>query len=79
MPIGCAGVAVFPGDIMAGDKDGVVVVPRALKKNAEDAPEQERYEHFVRTEATEGCSIIGLYPTSDKSRSDYEKWNKDRL
>ena len=42
-------------------------------------PEQERYEHFVRTEVTKGCSIIGLYPASDKSRSDYEKWNKDRL
>ena len=27
VPIGCAGVAVFPGD-----KDGVVVVPRALEK-----------------------------------------------
>ena len=27
VPIGCAGVAVLPGD-----KDGVVVVPRALEK-----------------------------------------------
>ena len=77
VPIGCSGVAVFPGDIMAGDKDGVVVVPRALAKEiAEDAPEQERYEQFVRTEVTKGRSIIGLYPASDKSRSDYKKWNK---
>ena len=69
MPIGCAGVAVFPGD-----KDGVVVVPRALeKKNAEDAPEQERHEQFVRAEVTKGRSIIGLYPASDKSCLDYKK------
>ena len=78
VPIGCAGVAVLPGDIMAGDKDGVLVIPRALAKEiADDAPDQERYEQFARQEVSKGRSIIGLYPASDESRSDYEKWSKD--
>ena len=64
---------------MAGDKDGVVVIPRALAKEvATDAPEQERYEQFVRTKVTDGRSIVGLYPATDKSLSDYKKWKKNR-
>ena len=65
---------------MAGDKDGVVVVPRSLANEiAADAPEQERYEQFVRTEVTNGRSTVGLYPATDESLSDYTKWNKDQL
>ncbi|MFD9625935.1 RraA family protein [Peribacillus muralis] len=29
VPISCGGVSVFPGDIIVGDADGVVVVPQA--------------------------------------------------
>ena len=29
VPIGCGGVAVYPGDIIVGDRDGVAVIPRA--------------------------------------------------
>ena len=80
VPIGCAGVAIFPGDIMAGDKDGVVVIPNALANEiAEDAPNQERYEQFVREEVTKGRSIVGLYPASDKSLSDYKKWGEGQV
>ena len=80
VPIGCAGVAIFPGDIMAGDKDGVVVIPNALTNEiAEDAPNQERYEQFVRAEVTKGRSIVGLYPASDKSLSDYKKWGEGQV
>ena len=30
VPIGCGGVAVFPGDVIVGDGEGVVVIPRHL-------------------------------------------------
>lgn len=30
VPIGCGGVAVYPGDLIVGDADGVVVVPAHL-------------------------------------------------
>ncbi len=29
-PVGCGGVAIFPGDLIVADKDGAVVVPKAL-------------------------------------------------
>ena len=39
-PIGCGGVAVLPGDVIVGDEDGVVVLPRALDHDlARDAVE----------------------------------------
>ena len=30
VPIACGGVAVYPGDIVVGDADGVVIIPRHL-------------------------------------------------
>jgi regulator of RNase E activity RraA len=43
VPIGCGGVAVFPGDIVVGDAEGVVIVPAHLAEEvARDAAEQER-------------------------------------
>ena len=47
-PIGCGGVAVYPGDIMVGDGDGVVVIPAHLAAEIADACyEQEKFEEFV--------------------------------
>src|SRR5204863_10119127 len=30
VPIGCGGVAVYPGDVNGGDDEGVVVIPQNL-------------------------------------------------
>ena len=50
-PIACGGVPVYPGDVVVGDQDGVVVVPRHLAQEiADDALEQERLEVFVMAE-----------------------------
>src|SRR5438876_577324 len=48
LPIGCGGVAVFPGDVVVGDDDGAVVVPRHLAAY-EAAP--ERFSFFNRRAA----------------------------
>src|SRR6201998_3465129 len=46
--VACAGVTVMRGDIIAGDADGGVVVPRHLAKEvARDAAEQELQEKFI--------------------------------
>ena len=75
VPIGCAGVPVYPGDIVVGDADGVVVVPRHLAAEiASEAVEQERFERFVTAEVAGGATIRGLYPPNADARARYERW-----
>lgn len=70
VPIGCGGVAVFPGDIAVGDGDGVMIVPAELADEiAEDAAGMERFEAFVQEEVRAGASIIGLYPPNEETRA----------
>ncbi len=78
IPIGCGGVAVFPGDVVATDLDGAVVIPRHMADElARDAYEQERLEKFVLREVKRGRSIDGLYPPGEKAVADYKKWLAD--
>jgi regulator of RNase E activity RraA len=76
VPIACGGVAVYPGDIMVGDDDGVVCIPAHLADAvADDAVEMERFETFVLEEVRRGVSIIGLYPPTDPETMDrYRQW-----
>jgi hypothetical protein len=56
VPIGCAGVAVYPGDVLVADRDGVIVVPRQLAAElADPALEQEQLEAYVATKIRPGC------------------------
>jgi regulator of RNase E activity RraA len=75
-PIGCGGVAVYPGDIMVGDDDGVVCIPLHLADEvARDAVEMERFEAFVLEEVQRGVPVIGLYPpTAPETKPRYEAW-----
>lgn len=75
VPISCGGVAVFPGDIVLGDPDGVVVIPPAIADQVvDDALEQDRIEAFIRQRVEAGASIIGNYPPSDETRAAYKAW-----
>jgi len=75
VPIGCAGVAIYPHDILVGDGDGVVVIPQALAAELADAAsEQERYERFVQSRVAAGHSTIGLYPPGERALADYAEW-----
>ena len=75
LPIGCGGVAVFPGDVVVADEDGAVVVPRALATEiAADAPEQERFERFAQMRVMQGAPVAGLYPPNEDSQAAYERW-----
>lgn len=78
VPIGCGDVAVFPGDVIVGDDDGVMVIPAHLADQvAEEAKKKELYEKYVSEKVNEGSSIIGLYPlTSEDVKLDFEKWKK---
>lgn len=74
-PIGCAGVAIYPGDILVGDDEGVVAIPSHLAAEvAEAAYEQMQYELFVETQIRRGLPLYGLFPGSDKSHADCQRW-----
>jgi regulator of RNase E activity RraA len=78
VPIGCGDVAVFPGDVIVGDAEGVFVIPAHLADEvADEAVEMTAYEDFVTEEVQKGRSIIGLYPaTRQQSKDDFAAWRK---
>jgi regulator of RNase E activity RraA len=77
--IGCSDATVFPGDIIVGDSEGVIVVPAAMANTiAEDAWAHMGYEEFAAAEVARGRSIFGLYPATDASRAESERWRKMR-
>ena len=80
VPIGCGDVAVWPGDVMVGDREGVFVIPAHLADEvADEAVEMTAFEDFVTEEVTKGRSILGLYPaTEQQSKDDFAAWRKAR-
>ena len=80
VPIGCGDVAVFPGDIIVGDDDGVMVIPAHLADTvARESSNMELYEAFVTEKVSEGRSIIGPYPlTSEENKIDFESWKEQK-
>ncbi|MGM0928178.1 MAG: ribonuclease activity regulator RraA [Actinomycetota bacterium] len=72
VPIGCAEVPIYPGDIMVGDRDGVVCIPRHLAEEvARDALEQERLEEFILEQIEGGKPLRGTYPPDEQVRQAY--------
>ena len=79
VPIGCAGVAVTPGDVVVGDAEGVVIIPAHLAEEvAHGAYEQEIREEFFQEKVAGGASIIGVYPPNDETLAAYEEWRRAR-
>ena len=74
-PIGCSRVPVYPGDIVVGDSEGVVVIPAHLANEiAEEAHAMTLYDEFAAEKVREGRSIFGLYPATDAARAEYASW-----
>ena len=78
VPIGCGDAPVWPGDVIVGDAEGVVVVPAGIVDEvADEAVEMTAFEDFVAEKVSEGRSILGLYPpTEQTSRDDFAAWRK---
>jgi len=76
VPIGCGDAPVFPGDVIVGDGEGVVVVPAHLAEEvAAEAVEMTAFEDFVTEEVLKGRSILGLYPATDERvLKDFAAW-----
>ena len=79
VPIACGKVAVYPGDIIVGDEEGVVVVPVELAEQvAQTAAEMEEKEEFITEKIRAGASIVGIYPPDEKTLAEYEEWKKKK-
>ncbi len=78
VPIGCGDVAVWPGDVMVGDKEGVIVIPAHLADEiAAEAVEMTAFEDFVLHQVQGGRSIVGLYPPTDpQAKDDFAAWRR---
>jgi regulator of RNase E activity RraA len=75
VPIGCAGIAVYPGDVLVGDADGITVVPPHLAEElAEFCTRQDDIEGYLAQRIAAGEPLWGVYPPSEQTYADYEKW-----
>jgi regulator of RNase E activity RraA len=78
VPIGCGDAPVWPGDVVVGDGEGVVVIPANIADEiADEAVEMTAFEDFVTEEVEKGRSILGLYPaTEERTKVDFAAWRK---
>ena len=78
VPIGCGDAPVWPGDVVVGDREGVVVIPAHIADEvADEATEMTAFEDFVTEEVNKGRSILGLYPATDEQTpKDFAAWRK---
>jgi regulator of RNase E activity RraA len=78
-PIGCGGVAVFPGDIVVADNDGAVCVPVAmLEAVVKEAVEQEAFESWAADEVMQGAKLPGLYPPNEETKARYAAFREKK-
>jgi regulator of RNase E activity RraA len=71
-PVQCGGVAVFPGDVVLGDEEGVIVIPPKLATLvADDGIEHEELEEFLRQKIDEGYPISEAYPPNERVKAEY--------
>ena len=78
VPIGCGDAPVFPGDVIVGDAEGVIVLPAHLADEiAIEATEMTAFEDFVQERVMAGQSILGLYPPTDEANKvAFDAWRK---
>lgn len=73
VPIGCGGVAVYPGDVVLGDGDGVMIIPlEIVGEVVAEALRMEHYEIFATALIQGGRPVIGTYPANAETLAEYE-------
>jgi regulator of RNase E activity RraA len=74
-PISCAGVAVYPGDVVVADREGVIVIPRHLADEvAREGIEQEELETWIQKKVKDGAPIVGTYPPGPETKAEFQRW-----
>jgi regulator of RNase E activity RraA len=75
VPISCAGVAVFPGDVVHGDADSITVIPAHLAAELADLCEaQDDLEAYLAMRLARGEALWGVYPPSEQTRAQHREW-----
>ncbi|MDO5619782.1 fumarylacetoacetate hydrolase family protein [Kocuria sp.] len=73
--IGCGNTAVIPGDVIVGDDDGVVVIPRALAQEvAQEALAKEHEDSWVFDRVAEGHPVDNLFPPAGEWKQKFQQW-----
>lgn len=76
-PVNISGAVVNPGDILLGDREGIVVVPaEAVEEVAKKAYLQTVEEAFYRELLKQGRSLIGLHPPDEETQKLWEEYKK---
>lgn len=75
VPIGCAGVAVYPGDVIHGDGENITVIPAAMAQEMVDLCEKrDDIEAYLALRVRAGEPLWGLYPPSEQTRAQFRAW-----
>jgi regulator of RNase E activity RraA len=78
-PIACGGVAVYPDDIMFGDGEAVIVVPRKyVEEIADEAVAMEEHEEYIKLEIDSGRATLGVYPPNEEAKARYHAWRQQQ-
>lgn len=73
-PVGVGGVAVYPGDVIFGDADGVVVLPAEVAAEvAAEAADDAAYEMFAAEKIAEGRTLFEVFPATEASYREFDE------
>ena len=71
----CGNATVLPGDVIVGDDDGVIVIPRELAEDVVDAAlAKEREDAWVAERVAEGNPVKGLFPPTGQWKEEFQQW-----
>ncbi len=72
LTIACGGATVQPGDILVGDRDGVVVIPPSMLEEVVDAAlAKEDEDAWIAERVATGHPLDGLFPMNAEWRKRY--------
>ena len=80
VPVRVGAVTVVPGDLLIGERHGILVIPAAVVDRVlEKALAHDEIEAFQRKLLLEGQPIYSVYPSlNPENRKRFEEWRKNR-
>ena len=77
--VACGNATVLPGDVIVGDDDGVIVIPRDLVEEVVDsALTKEIEDGWVAEQVAAGNPIESLFPPKGEWKEKFDAWKASR-